>query len=38
MAKFLTTRKSSSSLEDIIDDAKSHLVLISPFVKIPDTL
>jgi len=38
MAEFLTTRGTSSAIEKIINDAKDRLVLISPFVKIPDTL
>ncbi len=38
MAEFLTTRGTSSAIEKIINDARDRLVLISPFVKIPDTL
>lgn len=38
MAKFLTTRGTTSKIEYIINHAKRHVVLISPFVKIPETL
>ena len=38
MAKFLTTRGTSSSLENIINTAERTLVLISPYIKIPETL
>jgi len=38
MAKFLTTRGTTSQIEDIINNAKKRLVLISPYVKIPGTL
>jgi len=38
MAKFLTTRGASSEIENIINTAKSHLVLISPFLRIPESL
>jgi len=38
MAKFLTTRGTSSSLENIINTAERSLVLISPYIKIPETL
>ncbi len=38
MAKFLTTRGTSSQIEDIINNAKNRITLISPYVKIPDTL
>jgi hypothetical protein len=38
VAEFLTTRGTSSAIEKIINDAEDRLVLISPFVKIPDTL
>ena len=38
MAKFLTTRGTSSQIEDIISSAKNEVTLISPYVKIPDTL
>ncbi len=38
MAKFLTTSDAVSEIEKIINNAKSKLVLICPFVKIPDTL
>ena len=38
MAKFLTTRGTSSNLENIINAAERSLVLISPYIKIPETL
>lgn len=38
MAKFLTTRGTTSQLENIINTAGKRLVLISPFIRIPETL
>ena len=38
MAKFLTARDTASEIEKIINNAQNRLVLISPFVKIPETL
>ncbi len=38
MAKFLTTRGTASRIEEIINDAHKRLVLISPFVRIPESL
>ena len=38
MAKFLTTRGTSSQIEDIINSAKNRLVLISPFLQLSETL
>ena len=38
MAEFLTTNKNLSAIEDIITQAKRELVLISPYVQIPDKL
>ncbi len=38
MAKFLTTSDAVSEIEKIINNPGSKLVLICPFVKIPDTL
>ncbi len=38
MAKFLTTRGTASEIEKIINNAQKSLVLISPFIKIPDSL
>ncbi len=38
MAEFLTTRGTSSQIENIINNAKKRITLISPYVKIPDTL
>lgn len=38
MAKFLTTRGTTSEIENIINNAKNWLVLISPYVKIARTL
>jgi len=38
MAKFLTTRGTSSEIENIINTAKKMVTLISPYVKIPGTL
>jgi hypothetical protein len=38
MAKFLTTRQTTSELEGIITSARNELVLISPYVKIADNL
>ncbi len=37
MAKFLTTRGTTSEIEKIINNAQKGLVLISPFVKIPNS-
>lgn len=37
MAEFLTTNKTSSSIEDIIMDAKSKIVLVSPYLQISKT-
>jgi len=38
MTKFLTTQGTSYYLEDIIRNAKEQLVLISPYIKIPEPL
>lgn len=38
MAKFLTTRQTTSELESIITTARTELVLISPYIKIADNL
>jgi hypothetical protein len=38
MAEFLTTRKVSSCLEDIIIEAKNQLILLSPFLQISKVL
>lgn len=38
MAKFLTTQKASAEIEDITRKADKELVLLSPWVKIPDDL
>ncbi len=38
MAVFLTTRGTTSEIEKIINNATNGLVLISPFIKIPDSL
>lgn len=38
MAKFLTTRQTTSELESIITNAHTELVLISPYIKIADNL
>ena len=38
MAKFLTTRQTTSELESIITNARRELVLISPYIKIADNL
>jgi hypothetical protein len=38
MAKFLTTRGTTSEIENIINNASKSLVLITPYVKIPDSL
>ncbi len=38
MAKFLTTRGTTSEIERIINEAKTRLVLISPYLSIPETL
>jgi phosphatidylserine/phosphatidylglycerophosphate/cardiolipin synthase-like enzyme len=38
MAVFLTTRGTTSELEKIINNAENGVVLISPFIKIPDSL
>jgi phosphatidylserine/phosphatidylglycerophosphate/cardiolipin synthase-like enzyme len=38
MAEFLTTRGTTSEIENIINNADNDLVLISPFIKIPDSL
>jgi len=38
MAKFLTTRQTTSELESIITNARAELVLISPYIKIADNL
>lgn len=38
MAVFLTTRGTTSEIEKIINKAANGLVLISPFIKIPDSL
>lgn len=38
MAKFLTTRGTTSQIENIINTARKGLVLLSPFIRIPETL
>ena len=38
MAVFLTTRGTTSEIEKIINNADDFIVLISPFIKIPDSL
>lgn len=38
MAKFLTTRGTTTEIERIINDTQRTVVLISPFIKIPDSL
>ena len=38
MAKFLTTQKAYAEIEDIIRKADKELVLISPYIRIPDNL
>ncbi len=38
MAEFLTTRGVSLQIENIIKNAKGRLVLISPFIRFPETL
>jgi len=38
MAKFLTTQKAYAEIEDITTKADKELVLISPYIKIPDSL
>jgi phosphatidylserine/phosphatidylglycerophosphate/cardiolipin synthase-like enzyme len=38
MAEFLTTRGTSLQIENIINNAKGRLVLISPFIRFPETL
>jgi len=38
MAQFLTTRGTTSEIEKIINEAKNVLVLISPYIDIPDSL
>jgi len=38
MAEFLTTNKGLSAIDDIISQAKKKLVLISPYVQIPEKL
>lgn len=38
MARFLTTRGTTSEIETIINNAKNGVVLISPFISIPDSL
>ncbi len=38
MASFLTTRGTTSEIERIINTAQNRLVLISPYVKVPDSL
>jgi len=38
MAKFLTTRRTTAEMEAIINDADRSIVLISPYIKIPDSL
>lgn len=37
MAEFLTTNKTSSSIEDIMMEAKSKIVLVSPYLQISKT-
>lgn len=38
MAKFLTTAKAYAAIEDIIVNAKAELVIISPYLQIPERL
>ncbi len=38
MAKFLNTSKASAEIEEIISKTKSKVVLISPYIKIPELL
>jgi len=38
MAEFLTTKATTSQLENIIINARNELVLISPYIKIADNL
>jgi phosphatidylserine/phosphatidylglycerophosphate/cardiolipin synthase-like enzyme len=38
MAKFLTTRGTTSEIENIINNATNVIVLMSPFIKIPESL
>jgi phosphatidylserine/phosphatidylglycerophosphate/cardiolipin synthase-like enzyme len=38
MAEFLTTRGTASHIEDIINHAKTSVVLISPYVRVPEGL
>ena len=38
MTKFLNTSKAYAEIEDIIDKATDKLVLISPYIKIPQSL
>ncbi len=38
MASFLTTRGTTSEIERIINTAQNRLVLISPYIKVPDSL
>jgi sugar-specific transcriptional regulator TrmB len=38
MAKFLTTRGTTSEIESIINSARNRVVLMSPFIKIPESL
>ena len=38
MAKFLNTSRAYAEIEGIIDKATSRIVLISPFIKIPEPL
>jgi len=38
MAVFLTTRGTTSELEKIINNAVNGLILVSPFIKVPDSL
>lgn len=38
MAIFLTTRGATSELEKIINSASQYIVLVSPFIRIPDSL
>ena len=38
MAEFLNTSKAYAEIEDIINKTKNKLVLISPYIKIPEPL
>ena len=38
MVKFLTTRGTTSEIESIINNAKNRIVLVSPYIRIPETL